>query len=177
DPYYGGTTGALKGHKFSLFEGGIRVPAMLSWSGMLPAGQVIDAPCAAIDIFPSVLRAAGGSPAQYELDGLDILPLLATGQALPARDLFWEMDNQTAIRRGPWKLVLNGQLVEGEPAQAPLHLANLAEDMGERVNLSERYPDLAAELSTAARNWRQALEQRWQTEFAPQPNGFTGVTQ
>jgi arylsulfatase A-like enzyme len=86
------------------------------------------------------------------------------------------MDHQTAIRRGPWKLVLNGQLVEGEPAQAPLHLANLDEDMGERVNLSTRYPDLAAELAAAARNWRQALEQRWQTEFAPQPNGFTGLT-
>ena len=177
DPYYGGTTGALKGHKFSLFEGGIRVPAMLSWPGAIPAGQVIDSPCAAMDIFPSLLHAAGGNPASYELDGTSLLPLLTSGQALPTRDLFWEMDNQTAIRRGPWKLVLNGQLVEGEPAQAPVHLANLDEDRGERVNLSEQYPDLTAELSDAARHWRDGLEQRWQTEFVPQSNGFTGVNE
>ena len=177
DRYYGGTTGALKGHKFSLFEGGIRVPAMLSWPGMIPAGQVIDSPCAAMDIFPSVLHAAGGNPASYELDGTSLLPLLTSGQTLPERDLFWEMDNQTAIRRGPWKLVLNGQLVEGEPAQAPVHLANLDEDRGERINLSEQYPDLTAELSDAARHWRDGLERRWQTEFVPQPSGFTGVNE
>jgi arylsulfatase A-like enzyme len=176
DPYYGGTTGALKGHKFSLFEGGIRVPGILSWPSAIPAGQVIDAPCAAMDIFPSVLRASGNDPAAYQLDGIDLLPLLAAGQALPERDLFWEMDAQTAIRRGPWKLVLNGQLVEGEPAQAPVHLANLDEDCGERVNLSEQYPDLTAELSAAARTWRAEVEQRWQTEFVPQSSGFTGVT-
>ena len=174
DPYYGGSAGALKGHKFSLFEGGIRVPALMSWPDAIPAGQVIDAPCAAMDIFPSVLRASGGDPAQYDLDGQDILPLLSRGQALPAWDLFWEMDGQTAMRRGPWKLVLDGQLVEGEPAQEPVYLSNLNEDMGERVNLRERYPDLAVEMTAAARAWRNALEARWQAEFAPRPSGFTG---
>ena len=173
DLYYGSSAGALKGHKFSLFEGGIRVPALMSWPRHILAGQVIGTPLAAMDIFPSVLHAAGGDLSPYDLDGADILPLLAEGQPLPARDLFWEMNRQTAIRRGPWKLVLNGQLVESEPAMEPVHLSNLDEDMGERINLREQHPELAAELTRTAQSWREALERRWQSDFAPNPNGHT----
>jgi arylsulfatase A-like enzyme len=173
DPYYGGSAGGLKGHKFSLFEGGIRVPALMSWPARIPHAQVLGAPCAAMDVFPTFLRAAGGDAAGYELDGADLLSFVAQGQAAPARDLFWEMDGQTAVRRGPWKLVLDGQLVEGEPAQAPVHLANVDEDMGERVNLAGERPALAEELAQAARGWRERLEQRWAAEFAVGANGLT----
>ena len=116
DPYYGGTTGGLKGHKFSLFEGGIRVPGILHWPGQIPAGQVLDAPCASMDILPTFLSAAGGDLAAYEIDGQSLLEYASGGPSPIERDLFWEMGGQTAVRRGPWKLVLNGQLVEGTPA-------------------------------------------------------------
>ena len=167
DPYYGGQTGKLKGHKFSLFEGGVRVPGILAWPGGIPGGQVIDKPCAAMDLFPTVLKIAGGDPGAYALDGVNLLPILQDGARAMPRDLFWEMNQQTAARRGPWKLVLNGQLVEGEPPQAAVFLSNLDEDMGERHNLAEAEPAITAQLSAAAQTWRAGIEARWANEWLP----------
>jgi arylsulfatase A-like enzyme len=134
---------------------------------------VVDLPAAAMDAFPTLLAAAGGDPSQYELDGVDLLPVL-TGRAEPVeRDLYWEMNQQTALRRGPWKLVLGGQLVEGAPPQDDVHLANLDEDLGERHNLKERHPELTAELSAAALAWREEIEARWQNEWLPASTGTT----
>ena len=173
DPYYGGTTGQLKGHKFSLYEGGIRVPGIMSWPARIPAGQVIKAPGAAMDVFPTLLGAAGGDVGSYELDGVDLMPRLVEGMAFPERDVFWEMRQQTAVRRGPWKLVLKGQVVEGAPPEDDVHLANLEEDMGERINLRDRFPELVSELSVSAERWRTAIEERWQGEWLPELNGTT----
>jgi arylsulfatase A-like enzyme len=161
DPYYGSSAGKLKGHKFSLFEGGIRMPAMMSWPARIPAGQVLDEVGVAMDIFPTFLRAAGGQPEDYALDGLDVLPMVADGAASPHTDVFWEMESQTAIRRGKWKLVLDGQLVEGEPPQDPVFLSDLSIDMGERQNLKDRFPEITRELREAAEAWRAQIEAEW----------------
>ncbi len=167
DPYYGGSSGGLKGHKFSLYEGGIRVPGIISWPARIPAGQVIDVPCAAMDLFPTLMNAANTSASGYELDGMDLLPLLVDGEALPKRDLYFEMNGQLAIRRGDWKLVLNGQLIEGGDVPVPVHLANLREDMSESHNLAGEQPDLTAELQTAVEAWFAGIEQRWDDEWQP----------
>ena len=166
DPYYGGMPGGLKGHKFSLFEGGIRVPGIFSWPGHIPAGQVIDAPCAAMDLFPTVLRLAGGDPEAYALDGRDILPVLTEGADSPHEELFWEMEGQTAVRRGRYKLVLNGQLVETELPQEAVFLSDLREDPGETVNLAGRMPELTQELTERALRWREGIEAHWEENFA-----------
>jgi arylsulfatase A-like enzyme len=176
DPYYGGSAGKLKGHKFSLFEGGIRVPALMAWPARIPAGQVLDGMGAAMDIFPTCLRAAGGDPAAYELDGLDLWPMLTEGAPSPHRELFWEMQGQTAVRRGPWKLVLNGQLVEGVPPQDAVHLANVEADMGEGYNLKDAHPELVAELTAAAQAWRAEIEERWQRYWLPRLGGTALVS-
>ena len=173
DPYYGGSSGRLKGHKFSLYEGGIRSPALLSWPDRIPARQVIGEPGAAMDIFPTFLRAAGGDPAQYELDGRDVLPMVTENAPSPHREIFWEMNRQTAVRRDRWKLVLQGQLVEGAPPEDDVHLADLETDMGERHNLKDQHPDIAAELTAAAETWRAAIEARWQNEWLPRAQGTT----
>jgi len=83
------------------------------------------------------------------------------------------MGGQTAVRRGPWKLVLDGQLVEGAPPEDDVHLANLDEDMGERHNLKEAYPELTAELVEAAQQWRAGIEARWTREWQPAISGTT----
>jgi arylsulfatase A-like enzyme len=175
DPYYGGSAGGFKGHKFSLYEGGVRSPGLMWWPTRIPAGQVVSAPMAAMDIFPTLLRAAGGNPSAYELDGLDVLPIIADGAPAPLRDLYWEMNGQTSLRRGDWKLVLDGQLVEGAPPEDAVHLANLAQDPGERTNLAAAHPELAAELTQAAETWRQGIERRWQEHWLPRARGTTGV--
>ncbi len=171
DPYYGGSAGQLKGHKFSLYDGGIRVPGIIHWPGVIPGGQVCHNPCASMDVFPTLLKAAGGNLDDYEIDGVDLLPALADGAPLPERTLFWEMEDQTAVRRGPWKLVLNGRLVEGAPSEDAVHLANLDEDMGERINLSNVEPERTTELTALAHSWRKGIEDRWSREFSVERQG------
>lgn len=173
DPYYGGSAGRLKGHKFSLYDGGIRVPGILSWPERIPAGQVLSEPVAAMDLFPTVLAAAGLDPADYALDGRDLGPLVTQGQALAERDILWEMDDQTAVRRGRWKLVLNGRLVESAPPEDAVHLADLEADMGERVNLAAVHPSIIASLTHAAIVWREGIEQRWRDHWLPRQQGTT----
>jgi arylsulfatase A-like enzyme len=167
DPYYGGSAGRLKGHKFSLFEGGIRVPAIMNWPAQIPAGQVVDQVAVAMDIFPTVLGAAGGDPTAYELDGRDVTALVAEGAATPHDELFWEMGVQTAVRRGKWKLVLNGQLIPDQPQMPPVFLADVEADMAETRNLADENPELVAELRGAAERWRRGIEERWEREHAP----------
>ena len=171
DPYYGGTAGMLKGHKFSLYEGGIRVPGILRWSAKIPGGRVSDVPVAAMDVYPTFLQAAGGDPNRYELDGHDLLPMLSTPDFSSERSICWEMNDQTAIRRGRWKLVLNGQLVEGAPSEDTVHLADLETDPGERCNLRDDHPSLVDELVTAALAWRATIEDRWTREWLPRATG------
>ena len=166
DPYYGGLPGGLKGHKFSLFEGGIRVPGIFCGPGHIPGGQVIDEPCAAMDVFPTLLTMAGGDPSKYELDGMDISDVLMHSAPSPHEELYWEMEQQTAIRQGKYKLVLNGQLVESEPAQAPVFLSDLSVDPGETVNLAEKMPELTQELTRKATAWRAGIEDHWEKTFA-----------
>jgi arylsulfatase A-like enzyme len=161
DLYYGGSSGKFKGHKFSLFEGGIRVPGMISWPGVIPSAQVISHPVVSMDLFPTLLKIAGGNPGDYELDGLDILPMLTSGAPSPHDMIFWELDKQTAVRRGNYKLVLNGVLAEHEQCTDPEFLADLSTDMGETKNRASEYPELTKELRAAAEAWRADLEKRW----------------
>ncbi|MDP6775615.1 MAG: sulfatase-like hydrolase/transferase [Candidatus Latescibacteria bacterium] len=171
DPYYGGTAGLLKGHKSSLYEGGIRLPGILNWPGTIPGDQVLDAPCVAMDIFPTLLTAAGGDPSEFEIDGTDLLPYVCRGERPAERDIYWELGGQTAVRREDWKLVLNGRLVEEESPEHEVHLSNLKEDMSERENLSEQQPEITAELREVAESWRAGIEDRWTREFSVERQG------
>lgn len=171
DPYYGGQAGGLKGHKCSLFEGGIRVPGILHWPGRIPAGQVLDTPCASMDFFPTFVNAAGGTVDDCEVDGTDLLPLAGGGEALPERDLFWEMEKQNAMRRGPWKLVLDGELIEGCPAEDAVHLANLDDDPGETKNLADQNSELVDDMRETLLAWRAGIDRRWQEKFSVERQG------
>jgi len=157
DLYYGGSAGRFRGHKASLFEGGIREPALFSYPARIPGGQVCDEVGAMIDIVPTFLALAGAS-APEGLDGQDVLPLMRGGvspttSGHPVRRLFWEYAGQLAVRDGNWKLVLNGKLDFARPAADRVHLADLSTDPGERTNLRDRHPAIVAELTTAARSW------------------------
>ena len=146
----------------------------MSWPAAIPAGQVLDGVGAAMDVFPTFLRAAGGDPSACDLDGLDVLPMVAQGADTPHEQILWEMGKQTATRRGRWKLVLNGQLVEGASPEDAVHLADLDADMGESVNLAARHPDIAADLKREAEAWRESVEEAWNEKWDPQRQGLTG---
>lgn len=173
DPYYGGTSGIFTGHKYSLFEGGVRIPSIVSWPGHIPAGRVIDSYHASMDVFPTVLEACGGDPGQYELDGESMLEMLLGSEERTHEALFWEMDGQTAMRAGNYKLVLNGRLVEGEEQRAEVFLSDLSVDPGEHDNLAEELPEVAAEMREKALAWRAKLEKNWDEKFAANYRSLT----
>lgn len=154
DPYYGGRAGIFRGHKGSLFDGGMREPAILSMPGTIKAGQVVDTPCAMFDLFPTFCEASGVGFEGCELDGGSILDVVTSGAGNPHEQLFWEYGpEQLAVREGPWKLVLNAREDDVEDATG-VHLANLEDDPGERINLVESEAATVARLTEAVQTWR-----------------------
>jgi arylsulfatase A-like enzyme len=173
DPYYGGLAGGLKGHKYSLFEGGIRVPGILTYPGRIPGGQVIEEPCAAMDIFPTFYKEAGGNTEAFHLDGKDILEVVLNQKSSPHEYIFWEMEEQTAVRYKNYKLVLNGRLVEGEEVQDSVFLADLSKDPSESKNLAKELPDITEHLKEKALSWRSELETNWEENWSKNDQGLT----
>lgn len=152
--YHGGSAGPFRGHKASLFEGGIRVPALLSWPGKIPPGQVIDEIGMAMDIFPTFIKLAGGSlPNDRVIDGKDILPMVTRGAPSPHDAVFWAYGRQRAVRRGKWKLVLNPKLNFREKLDEKVFLADLESDPGETTNLADKHPSLVNELRRSIERW------------------------
>ena len=104
-PWYGGHTGGLRGMKGSTFEGGIRVPMILRWPGVIPAGRRFDAPASVVDLFPTLLAAVGAAvPAGHVIDGEDLLPSLKGNSEPPARPIYSTAGARVAtVRMGRWK--------------------------------------------------------------------------
>ncbi len=93
---------------------------------------------------------------------------MLTEDAISPHDaIFWEMNDPTAVRRGQWKLVINGQLVEGVPPEDAVHLADLGSAEGEWRNLRDAHPDIVRELQAMAEAWRAAIETRLKEEWQP----------
>lgn len=105
-PWYGGSTGGLRGMKGEAFEGGIRVPLIARWPGRIPAGHVNHEPAAILDLYATALQAAKvPAPAVDVLDSRDIMPLLKTNAKSPHDSLFCLRDNRLmCVRSGKWKL-------------------------------------------------------------------------
>jgi uncharacterized sulfatase len=105
-PWFGGSTGGLRGMKGSTYEGGYRVPCIARWPGHIPAGHVNESFAITMDLFPTLLKAAGVEPPRnLVLDGRNILPLFASAAESPHQVIF-EMSgaNLVAVRDQRWKL-------------------------------------------------------------------------
>ena len=175
------TNGVLRGHKASTWEGGIRVPFLLQWKGHIPAGKVYDQPVIQMDLAVTALAAAGMEisdkihtvPAvrpetlaaaglnvkiTEKLDGVNLLPYLSgKKKGAPHDALYWRFGEQMAIRKGDWKLVKAGRATpRGDSSEKQL-LINLAKDIGEQNDLSEKEPKKVKELQTAWDKWNAEL--------------------
>jgi arylsulfatase A-like enzyme len=132
-------TWPFTGRKTQLLEGGIRVPLIVRWPGLVAAGSTTDQPAMSMDFLPTFLAAAGGSPAtDLPSDGIDLRPALM-GMALPERPMFWRYwdRDQRALRRGRYKYL---KINENE------FLFDVIADPMERGNLKDRMPDVFAAL-------------------------------
>jgi arylsulfatase A-like enzyme len=164
------TNGPLRGSKGDTWEGGIRVPFLISWKGQVPAGKAYNKPVITLDIMPTALAAAGVAiKPEWQLDGANLLPFL-TGQSsgAPHAELAWRFGRQMALRQGDWKLVRPDlAIVEefGDIAKEPM-LFNLAEDIGEKNDLAAKNPDKARALQAAWDKWNTGMiKPRWPTSI------------
>ena len=136
-----------RGKKLDVYEGGIRVPGFASWPGTLEPG-VLDAPVHVVDWFPTLQSlTAAPAPGQQTLDGVDLLPALRDGTALPERSLYWTWNQRTnrwALLQGHWKLVCYGPKPPERPGD--WQLFDLSNDPAERHDLSGDLPQRLAEL-------------------------------
>ena len=155
--------------KASAYEGGVRVPLIVSWPGVTKAGTVSDAPVITMDLFPSLVEMAGlpASAARTAVDGVSIAPLLR-GDPQPTRGpLFWHYPHHQhyqlggampygAIRSGDFKLVefFNDMHVE---------LYNIRDDLGEKNDLAATQPQKTAELRARLHAWRQDVSAQMPT--------------
>jgi uncharacterized sulfatase len=125
-----------RGWKLTHFEGGLRVPFVASWPGHIARNSRFESAVSNIDLFPTLLAAAGTTGAAgVEVDGQNLLPHLGSnGKALPARPLFWRDGQLRALQHDGWKLI-----VSGKPDKQWLY--NLQQDPTEKNNLASTQPE------------------------------------
>ena len=140
----------VSGGKGSLYEGAIRIPFMMRWPGHIPAGAVYREPVSSLDIFSTVLSAAGAT-IPPDRDGVDLLPFLnGTQQGSPHDQLYWKYSPWSAIRQGDWKLLSTSP-------QAPPMLFNLASDQMERNDLAHDDPRQREAMLDLLSTWKSRL--------------------
>lgn len=178
----GATNGKLRAGKGTLYEGGTRVAAFAKWSGHIPAGTVVTEPLHMVDWYPTLLKLAGASLDQpLPLDGRDMWATITQGAKSPHEEILLNITpNSAAIRRGDWKLILNGHVGEDGEAPAkkakkeripvdPFELFNLADDPTESNNLAAQHHERIHELLPRVNHYaREALIPK----SAPKPAGF-----
>jgi arylsulfatase A-like enzyme len=148
------------GKKMDLLEGGIRVPCIARWPAHVKAGGGTSQPAITMDWVATILDAAGASPhPAYSLDGVSLLEVLHSPQAIFERELFWRMKfrNQKAMRAGNWKwLSLDGDEF----------LFDLVRDPRERANRSRHEPQRLAAMRARYADWENALPQFPEATFS-----------
>mgnify|MGYP000225398850 CR=1 FL=1 len=159
----GGSAGPYRGAKFSLLEGGIRVPCIASLPGRIPAGQVRDQFAANVDWVPTIASLCGITLPNVLIDGKDITPLLESPVARSPHDVFhWQLDDQWAVREGDWKLVVNGRDSDRLPLKGDdkTFLSNMAADVTERKNIAKNHPDIVDRLTKRHVEWVEQVKQQ-----------------
>ncbi|MCX6933042.1 MAG: DUF4976 domain-containing protein [Verrucomicrobia bacterium] len=156
----------LRGEKGSLYEGGVRIPAIARWPGTIPAGRESATPAITTDVYPTFVEIGRATlPTTQPQDGVSLAAVLRDPTTPLARDtLHWHLPHYhhstpaSSIRRGDWKLI---EFFE----DGVLELYDLAADPSERTNLATREPARARELRAALAAWRTRVGAR-----LPQPN-------
>ncbi|MEN8774662.1 MAG: sulfatase-like hydrolase/transferase [Akkermansiaceae bacterium] len=145
----GGSAGPHRGAKFSLYEGGIRVPAIISWPGTLPENEVRDQIATGCDWFPTIMELCKIPAAKHKIDGKSLLPVIKNQNATTAHGIFhWKSGKALAVRAGKWKLVTSGKKVE---------LFDLPNDLGESRNLAKEHPEVVDRLQAESRKYWQGI--------------------
>ena len=155
-----GDNSPFSGYKGNLFEGGIRVPCVVKWPGVLARGTVSDQACMTMDFSRSIIGAAGARPpAGRAFDGMDILRAAATNRPVQKRTLFWRARRaertRKAVRDGSLKYI---RLQDGDDVKE--YLFDLEHDPAEKNNLFNEQPENVLRLKTLLQNWQQEVKHK-----------------
>jgi len=158
---HGGSAGLLRDGKGSTWEGGQRVPTVMSWPGKLPPGVVREMG-STLDLLPTFVTLAGGTPPQDRiLDGHDLSPVLfGTGPSPRTEMYFYQGAQLYAVRKGPFKahFTTYTSYVKQKPfPRDPPLLYHLGEDPSERFDIAAKHPDIVAELKSLAESHRKSI--------------------
>jgi arylsulfatase A len=160
----GGNAGPYRGAKFSLFEGGIRVPAVISWPGRLPENAVRGQVAHSCDWLPTLAELCGVPLLNEDIDGRSLTAVIQSETAQSPHDvLHWTTGNSWAVREGDWKLLGEPRDTANQGELTPddkRFLVNLADDASEMRNLAAENPEVVRRL--------ESLHQRW-IESVPSP--------
>ncbi|MFV0564267.1 MAG: sulfatase-like hydrolase/transferase [Flavobacteriaceae bacterium] len=159
----GGNSGPYRGAKSSLFEGGIRLPTIISWKGHLPENIVNSQFLMNIDWMPTLAQLCKLTNMPSDLDGMDMSAMIKNpNTASPRNSAFWKYGTQWAVRKGQWKLMgypkdtsHKGVLNMEEDA---LFLSNLEEDVSEMTNYASTYPEIVKDLLAHYLSWEYGFE-------------------
>ena len=142
----GGNTGKWRGQKGSFLEGGIRVPAIISYPAKLPRGAVRDQAITAMDWMPTILDLCKVALPEVKLDGKSLLPVIRSESAKSGYSaLHWQWGNAWAVREGDWKLIGKGNKADS--------LGNLSDPHPEKKNYINEEADIAKRLQTLHDEW------------------------
>jgi N-acetylgalactosamine-6-sulfatase len=155
-----GNNSPFSGYKGNLFEGGIRVPCIVRWPGVLAEGTASNQPCMTMDFSRSIVRAAGAElPGNRPFDGIDILQAVETNQPVRERTLFWRarrgQRTRKAVRDGSLKYI---RLQDGDDAKE--YLFDLDRDPAEKNNLFGRQEEDVRRLKTLLKNWEKEVKHK-----------------
>ena len=152
-PALGADNTPLRAHKGTVYEGGVRVPFVISWPAQLKAGSTYDHPVSSLDVTATALALAGVTfPSERRLDGVNLIPFLrGETQTAPHANLFWRTGGgqSFAVRSGDWKLVRN--------RNQPDELYDLSTDIGEAKDLASARPEVVAKLAADLSAWDKEL--------------------
>jgi arylsulfatase A-like enzyme len=156
----------LRGSKRTTLEGGVRVPFVLTWKGVVPATGVYEQPVIQMDLTTTALTAAGVAvQPEWKLDGVDLVPFVqGKAKVKPHEALYWRLGSQMALRQGDWKLVKYDLAADGGKAgeASSLKLYNLANDIGEATDLAAKLPEKVKELEAVWGKWdAELMKPRW----------------
>ena len=160
----GGSAGPYRGHKFQLWEGGIRLPCIASLPGVIPAGEVRGQMATSCDWLPTIAAICGADLPKRRLDGRNILPVLKSADAPSPHEVFhWQSGGMWAVREGKWKLVAEGPAgrgKDGKPARSGLFLSDMDADVTEQNNLAGKHPEVVERLRKLHEQWVKDVQEQ-----------------
>ena len=164
--YEGGSAGGLRGAKGSVFEGGVRVPGILSWPAQLPAGTQSTLVGLMMDLLPTLLHGADwAAPELPEVDGIPLLDTLRDPRReVPERTVTWAYEGQVAVRRGRFKLVADAREGMEPPAVVERALYDLEADPAETADVAAQEPEVARALGEELAAYRAQVSQWGRTD-------------